>query len=162
MKALGIGKIVRNLKFEKALGYTLPSLFISLLIMHLWGKTIACATSNHFHGLSSTLNKPFVASLIVCSALRPSPNPWVLRPNSRQMFEMISHSEHLPFCFLPAFSAIFPPYSAPHFFNSFSLEIGSEIVLTSSELISTSSELISTSSELISTSVECLKMGFSV
>ena len=57
---------------------------------------------------------------------------------------------------------IFPPYSAPHFFNSFSLEIGSEIVLTSSELISTSSELISTSSELISTSVECLKMGFSV
>ena len=133
--------------------------------------------------ISSTLNKPFVASLIVCSALRPSPNPWVLRPNSRQMFEMISHSEHLPFCFLPAFSAlyssysslfpafsaIFPPYSAPHFFNSFFLETGSEIVLTSSELISTSSELISTSSELISTSselistsVECLKMGFCV
>ena len=25
--------------------------------------------------ISSTLNKPFVASLIVCSALRPSPNP---------------------------------------------------------------------------------------
>ena len=37
MKALGIGKIVRNLKFEKAQGYTLASLFISLLIMRLWG-----------------------------------------------------------------------------------------------------------------------------
>ena len=35
MKALGISKIVRNLKFEKAQGYTLTSLFISLLIMHL-------------------------------------------------------------------------------------------------------------------------------
>ena len=46
MKALGIGKIVRNLKFEKTQGYTLTSLFI----MRLWGKTIACATSNHFHG----------------------------------------------------------------------------------------------------------------
>ena len=45
MKALGIGKIVRNLKFEKAQGYTLTSLFISLLIMRLWGNTIACATS---------------------------------------------------------------------------------------------------------------------
>ena len=33
MKALGIGKIVRNLKFEKAQGYTLTFLFISLLIM---------------------------------------------------------------------------------------------------------------------------------
>ncbi len=51
MKALGIGKIVRNLKFEKAQGYTLTFLFISLLIMRLWGKTIASATSNHFHGL---------------------------------------------------------------------------------------------------------------
>ena len=51
MKALGIGKIVRNLKFEKTQGYTLTSLFISLLIMRLWGKTIASATSNHFHGL---------------------------------------------------------------------------------------------------------------
>ncbi len=46
MKVLGIGKIVRNLKFEKAQGYTLASLFISLLIMRLWGKTIASATSN--------------------------------------------------------------------------------------------------------------------
>ena len=62
--------------------------------------------------ISSTLNKPFVASLIVCSALRPSPNPWVLRTNSRQMFEMISHSEHLSFCFLPAFSVFFPAFSA--------------------------------------------------
>ena len=35
MKALGIGKIVRNLKFEKAQGYTLASIFISLLIMRL-------------------------------------------------------------------------------------------------------------------------------
>lgn len=54
MKALGIGKIVRNLKFEKTQGYTLTSLFISLLIMRLWGKTIASATSNHFHGLCAT------------------------------------------------------------------------------------------------------------
>lgn len=39
MQALGIGKIVRNLKFEKIQGYTLTSLFITLLIMRLWGKT---------------------------------------------------------------------------------------------------------------------------
>ena len=39
MKALGIGKIIRNLKFEKIQGYTLTSLFISLLLMRLWGKT---------------------------------------------------------------------------------------------------------------------------
>lgn len=48
MRAWGIGKIVQNLKFEKVQGYTLSSLFITLVIMRLWGKTIASATSNHF------------------------------------------------------------------------------------------------------------------
>ena len=33
------------------------------------------ACSSNKPAISSTLNKPFVASLIVCSALRPSPNP---------------------------------------------------------------------------------------
>lgn len=51
MKALGIGKIVRNLKFEKAQGYTMTSLFITIPIVRLWAKTIAGATSIHFHGL---------------------------------------------------------------------------------------------------------------
>lgn len=64
MKALGIGKIVRNLKFEKAQRYTLTSLFISLLIMRLCGKTIAGATSNHFHGLCAvSKNTPYRALL---------------------------------------------------------------------------------------------------
>lgn len=52
MKALGIGKIVRNLKFEKTQGYTLTSLFISLLIMRLWGKD-DCKC--HFQSFSWTL-----------------------------------------------------------------------------------------------------------
>ena len=64
MKALGIGKIVRNLKFEKAQGYTLTSLFISLLIMHLWGKTIACATSYHFHGLCAVSKNTLYRALL--------------------------------------------------------------------------------------------------
>ena len=64
MKALGIGKIVRNLKFEKALGYTLASLFISLLIMRLWGKTIASATSNHFHGLCAVSKNTLYRALL--------------------------------------------------------------------------------------------------
>lgn len=64
MKALEIGKIVRNLKFEKTQGYTLTSLFISLLIMRLWGKTIACATSNHFHGLCAVSKNTLYRALL--------------------------------------------------------------------------------------------------
>ena len=64
MKALGIGKIVRNLKFEKAQGYTLTFLFISLLIMRLWGKTIASATSNHFHGLCAVSKNTLYRALL--------------------------------------------------------------------------------------------------
>lgn len=64
MKALRIGKIVRNLKFEKAQGYTLTSLFISLLIMRLWGKTIASATSNHFHGLCTVSKNTLYRALL--------------------------------------------------------------------------------------------------
>ena len=64
MKALGIGKIVRNLKFEKTQGYTLISLFISLLIMRLWGKTIASATSNHFHGLCAVSKNTLYRALL--------------------------------------------------------------------------------------------------
>ena len=64
MKALGIGKIVRNLKFEKAQGYTLASLFISLLIMRLLGKTIACATSNHFRGLCTVSKNTLYRALL--------------------------------------------------------------------------------------------------
>ena len=64
MNALGIGKIVRNLKFEKAQGYTLASLFISLLIMRLWGKTIASATSNHFHGLCAVSKNTLYRALL--------------------------------------------------------------------------------------------------
>ena len=64
MKALGIGKIVRNLKFEKAQGYTLTFLFISLLIMRLWGKTIASATSNHFHGLCTVSKNTLYCALL--------------------------------------------------------------------------------------------------
>ena len=60
MKALGIGKIVRNLKFEKTQGYTLTSLFI----MRLWGKTIACATSNHFHGLCAVSKNTLYRALL--------------------------------------------------------------------------------------------------
>uniref|UniRef100_UPI0040386991 hypothetical protein n=1 Tax=Prevotellamassilia timonensis TaxID=1852370 RepID=UPI0040386991 len=52
------------LKFEKAQRYTLTSLFISLLIMRLCGKTIAGATSNHFHGLCAvSKNTPYRALL---------------------------------------------------------------------------------------------------
>ena len=64
MKALGIGKIVRNLKFKRAQGYTLTSLFISLLIMRLWGKTIASATSNHFHGLCAVSKNMLYRALL--------------------------------------------------------------------------------------------------
>ena len=64
MKALGIGKIVRNLKFEKTQGYTLTSLFISLLIMRLWGKTIASATSNHFHRLCAVSKNTLYRALL--------------------------------------------------------------------------------------------------
>ena len=51
MRAWVIGKIVQNLKFEKVQGYTLSSLFITLVIIRLWGKTIDSATSNHFQRL---------------------------------------------------------------------------------------------------------------
>ena len=64
MKALEIGKIVRNLKFEKTQGYTLTSLFISLLIMRLWGKTTACVTSNHFHGLCAVSKNTLYRALL--------------------------------------------------------------------------------------------------
>ena len=40
MQALGIGTIVRSLKFEKVQGYTLTSLFITLLIVRLWGRRL--------------------------------------------------------------------------------------------------------------------------
>ena len=43
MQTFGIGKIVRNLKFEKVQGFTLSSLFITLVIVRLWGKTVAKA-----------------------------------------------------------------------------------------------------------------------
>ncbi len=51
MQAFGIDKIVRNLKFEKIQGFTLSSLFITLVIVRLWGKTVASATSNHLQRL---------------------------------------------------------------------------------------------------------------
>lgn len=64
MKALGVGKIVRNLKIENTQGYTLTSIFISLLIMRLWGKTIASATSNHFRGLCAVSKNTLYRALL--------------------------------------------------------------------------------------------------
>lgn len=64
MQALGIGTIVRSLKFEKVQGYTLTSLFITLLIVRLWGKTIAGATSNHFHGLCAVSKNTLYRGLL--------------------------------------------------------------------------------------------------
>lgn len=46
-QTFGIGKIVQNLKFEKVQGFTMSSLFITLVIVRLWGKTVASATSNN-------------------------------------------------------------------------------------------------------------------
>ena len=40
MQTFGIGKIVRNLKFEKVQGFTLSFLFITLVIVRLWGKRL--------------------------------------------------------------------------------------------------------------------------
>lgn len=40
MQTFGIGKIVRNLKFEKVQGFTLSSLFVTLVIMRLWRKQL--------------------------------------------------------------------------------------------------------------------------
>ena len=50
MQALGIGTIVRSLKFEKVQGYTLTSLFITLLIVRLWGclSTVAARQTADF------------------------------------------------------------------------------------------------------------------
>ena len=43
MQALDIGTIVRNPKLEKVQGYTLTSLFITLLIVRLWGCLLTVA-----------------------------------------------------------------------------------------------------------------------
>lgn len=64
MRAWGIGKIVQNLKFEKVQGYTLSSLFITLVIMRLWGETIASATSNHFQGLCTVSKNTLYRTLL--------------------------------------------------------------------------------------------------
>ena len=64
IQALGIGKIVRNLKFEKVQGYALSSLFIALIIVRLWEKTIAGATSNHFHGLCAVSKNTLYRALL--------------------------------------------------------------------------------------------------
>ena len=64
IQALGIGKIVRNLKFEKVQGYALSSLFIALIIVRLWEKTIAGATSNHFHGLCTVSKNTLYRTLL--------------------------------------------------------------------------------------------------
>ena len=64
IKAWGIGKIVRNLKFEKVQGYTLSSLFTTLIIMRLWGKTIASASSNHFQGLCTVSKNTLYRTLL--------------------------------------------------------------------------------------------------
>lgn len=52
IQALGIGKIVRNLKFEKVQGYALSSLFIALIIGALMGKDDC---RSHFQSFSWTL-----------------------------------------------------------------------------------------------------------
>ena len=64
MRAWGIGKIVQNLKFEKVQGYTLSSLFVTLVIMRLCGKTIASATSNHFQGLCTVSKNTLYRTLL--------------------------------------------------------------------------------------------------
>ena len=64
IQALGIGKIVRNLKFEKVQGYALSSLFIAIIIVRLWEKTIAGATSNHFHGLCTVSKNTLYRALL--------------------------------------------------------------------------------------------------
>ena len=42
----------------------MASLFISLLIMRLWGKTIASATSNYFHGLCAVSKNTLYRALL--------------------------------------------------------------------------------------------------
>lgn len=64
MQAWSIGKIVRNLKFEKVQGYTLTSLFITFVIVRLWEKTIASATSNHFQGLCTVSKNMLYRTLL--------------------------------------------------------------------------------------------------
>lgn len=64
MQAWGIGKIIRSLKFEKLQGYTLASLFITLIIIRLWGKTIGNATSDHFKGLCKVSRNTFYRALL--------------------------------------------------------------------------------------------------
>ena len=46
---------------RRAQGYTLTSLFISLLIMRLWARQSASATSNHFHGISRRVKEHAVS-----------------------------------------------------------------------------------------------------
>ena len=42
MQTFCIGKIVRSLKSEKAQDFTLSSLFITLVVVRLWGKWFLC------------------------------------------------------------------------------------------------------------------------
>lgn len=57
MQSFGIDKIVQNLKFKKIQGFTLGSLSVTLVIVHLWGKTVASATSNHLQRLCNVSNR---------------------------------------------------------------------------------------------------------
>lgn len=64
MQTFGIGKIVRNLKFEKVQGFTLSSLFITLVIVRMWGKTIASATSNNIQKLCNVSKNTLYRALL--------------------------------------------------------------------------------------------------
>lgn len=64
MQTFGIGKIVRNLKFEKVQGFTLSSLFITLVIVRLWGKTVASATSNNIQKLCNVSKNTLYRALL--------------------------------------------------------------------------------------------------
>lgn len=64
MQTFGIGKIVRNLKFEKVQSFTLSSLFITLVIVRLWGKTVASATSNNIQKLCNVSKSTLYRALL--------------------------------------------------------------------------------------------------
>lgn len=64
MQTFGIGKIVRNLKFEKVQGFTLSSLFITLVIVRMWGKTITSATSNNIQKLCNVSKNTLYRALL--------------------------------------------------------------------------------------------------
>lgn len=64
MQTFGIGKIVRNLKFEKVQGFTLSFLFITLVIVRLWGKTVASATSNNIQKLCNISKNTLYRALL--------------------------------------------------------------------------------------------------